>query len=204
MLPLANEEMLEALVALSIDPADEIRKAAAGTIDTLQPDSYAALASEPSTPVDVLAFLCLWSRAPREMIEQVVFNRSTPDGALAHLAGRTKDAKIIEAISLKQQSLIRSPEIIEAILANPARSAEAERRAREVREEFFEKQFGAEMVAGEQRVQAESEAAAKAAEEKAKDTVSISGIEDLIRLGLIEEGVTDDDDLVTSYEAEFG
>jgi len=115
------------------------------------------------------------------------------------LALHTSNPRIIEAISLKQQSLIRSPEIIEAILANPARSLEAERNAREVKEEFFEKQFGARMIAGEQKARADANHAAEA---EARDTVKVGGIEDLIRLGLVEDGI--DDSLVTDYEQEYG
>jgi hypothetical protein len=129
----------------------------------------------------------------------VIFNPATPDGALMQLASHTSNPRIIEAISLKQQSLIRSPEIIEAILANPARSLEAERKAREVKEEFFEKQFGARMIAGEQKARAD---ASHAAEAEARDTVKVGGIEDLIRLGLVEDGI--DDSLVTDYEQEYG
>jgi len=147
----------------------------------------------------VLAFLCLWPRATRELIEAIIFNPSTPDGALAQLAARSRDPKIIEAISLKQQSLIRSPEIIDAILTNSSRSPEAERRAREVLEEFFQKQFGVRMIADEQRMQGD---AAHEAQVAASGTVSISSIEDLVRLGLIEEGV--DDDLITEYEEQHG
>ncbi|HVG21544.1 MAG TPA: hypothetical protein VNI02_21075, partial [Blastocatellia bacterium] len=140
--------------------------------------------------------------APREVVEAAIFNSSTPDAALARLAADSKDPSIIEAISLKQQSLIRSPGIIEAILSNSARTQTAERRANEVRQEFFEKQFGVNLVAQEQRAQAEAEAAALAARRSAQDTVAIEGIEDLIRLGLVEEGI--DDSLVTDYEDEFG
>jgi hypothetical protein len=129
----------------------------------------------------------------------VIFNPSTPDAALMQLASHTPDPRIIEAISLKQQSLIRSPEIIEAILANPARTFESERRAREVRQEFFEKQFGARMIAGEQRARSDAN---RAAETEARDTVRVGGIEDLIRLGLVEDGI--DDSLVTEYEQEYG
>src|SRR5207244_2947884 len=71
--------------------------------------------------------------------------------------------------------------------------------AREIREEFFEKEFGAQMIADEQRVR---DQAAQEALDARRDTVSISGIEDLIRLGLIEEGV--DDQLIADYEQEFG
>jgi len=199
MLPLTNEESLEVLVVLNSDESEDIRSAAMATLGTLNPESFYHLAADLKTDLDVLAFLCLWSRSNRELLEALIFNPATPDGALAQLAARSPDPKIIEAISLKQQSLIRSPDIIDAILTNAASTPEAERRAREVREEFFEKQFGVRMIADEQRVQAES---AKVAESEVRDTVSISGIEDLMQLGLIEEGV--DDILVTEYEEQFG
>jgi hypothetical protein len=202
MFPLTNEEMLEALVLLSSDEGEDIHSAAASTIETLKPESFITFASDTEAPAVVLGFLCVWPRSPREIVEAVVFNRATPDGALARLAALSRDPQIIEAISLKQQSLIRSPAIIEAILANPECTPEAERRAREVREEFFEKRFGARLVAEEQRAQAEAEAAARAAEEARKSTVAIEGIEDLVRLGLVEEDI--DDSFIAEYEAEYG
>ena len=199
MLPLTNDDLLEVLVVLNTDANETVRAAVSATLETLKPEAFTHLASQTGTNEEVLAFLCLWPRSPRELVESIIFNPSTPDGALAQLAHRSRDPKIIEAISCKQQSLIRSPEIIDAILINSARSFEAERRAREVREEFFEKQFGARMIAEEQRAQAE---AVREAEAIARDTVSVGGIEDLIRLGLVEEGV--DDSLVSEYEDEFG
>ena len=199
MLPLSNEDSLEALVALNADANEAMRATALATLGTLNPETFSQFASHAGTHADVLGFLCLWPRTPRELVEAIIFNPSTPDGALAQLAARSPDPKIIEAISLKQQSLIRSPQIIDAILTNSARTFEAERRAREVREEFFEKQFGVRMIADEQRVQAD---AARVAEIPAPETVSIGDIDDLIRLGLVEEGV--DDSLITEYEDEYG
>ncbi len=199
LLPLSNEELVESLVALNADANQDVRAAAIATLGALNPETFSHLAGHAGTQADVLGFLCLWSRAPRELVEAIIFNPSTPDGALAQLAARSPDSRIIEAISLKQQSLIRSPGIIDAILSNSARTFEAERRAREVREEFFEKHFGVRMIAAEQRVQAD---AARGAEIAARETVSIGGIEDLIRLGLIEEGI--DDGLVTEYEEQYG
>lgn len=199
LFPLSNEELLESVVSLSSDANEAVRTAAAATLGTLDPAAFSHIASQPDANPEVLGFLCLWPRARRELVEAVIFNPSTPDAALAQLAARSVHPNIIEAISLKQQSLIRSPEIIEAILMNPARTFEAERRAREVREEFFEKQFGARMIAGEQRVRDEATRAAEVAE---RDTVSIGDIEDLIRLGLVEEGI--DDSFITEYEEEYG
>jgi hypothetical protein len=199
MLPLSNEDMLDVLVTLTADEAEEVRVVAAATLETLDPLSFSSIAGDPKASVDVLGFLCVWSRSPRELLEAAIFNRSTPDLALAQLASLSRDPVIIEAISLKQQSLIRAPQIIEAILSNPARTPESERRANEVRQEFFEKQFGAQMVAHEERMRAEATRGKKEAEQA---TVLISGIEDLMRLGLIEDGL--DDSFVDEYEAEFG
>ncbi|MEW6213571.1 MAG: hypothetical protein AB1631_35070 [Acidobacteriota bacterium] len=199
MLPLSNEELLEVLVALSGDEDEGVRAAAASTIETLKPESFIALAADTKANPDVLGFLCVWPRSTHEIVEAAIFNRSTPDKALAHVAGHTKESGLVEAIALNQQALIRLPDIIDAILANPARTPEAERRCKEVRQEFFEKQFGAQMVAQETRAREEAE---KAAQEAASSTVTVSSLEDLIQLGLIEEGV--DDTLVTEYEMEFG
>jgi hypothetical protein len=55
------------------------------------------------------------------------------------------------------------------------------------------------MIAGEQKARAD---ASHAAEAEARDTVKVGGIEDLIRLGLVEDGI--DDSLVTDYEQEYG
>lgn len=194
--------MLEALVTLSADENKEVAAASAVTLSTLDPGSFVALAADNHAPEQVLGFLCLWPRTPRAMLETLIFNAATPDAALACLAAQSKDSHIIEAISLKQQSLIRAPEIIEAILVNPARTPEAERRALEVRAEFFEKQFGARMVAHEQRLRAEAEAAQRAAEAAERDTLTIEGIDDLVRLGLIEDGI--DESVIIEYEAEYG
>jgi len=195
LLPFSNEEMLEALVTLTNDESDSIRSVAAATMDKLDPLMFIGLASERNTPSGVLGFLCLWRQAPRELVEAALFNAATPDAALAQLAATTRHPAIIEAISFKQQSLIRSPAIIEAILANPAKTPEAERRVREVREEFFDKQFGAQMVAEQERVRAEAEA-------EERSTVKVGGLEDLIRLGLVDEGI--DDSFVFEYEEQYG
>jgi len=65
----------------------------------------------------------------------------------------------LELITINQQRLVRCPEIIEAILGNPARSSDAERRARETRKEFFEKERGARQIADELRARGQTAAA---------------------------------------------
>jgi regulator of extracellular matrix RemA (YlzA/DUF370 family) len=60
---------------------------------------------------------------------------------------------------MNQQRLVRFPKIIDAILRNSDRPAEADRRARETRREFFEKERGAQQIAQELRARGNSAAA---------------------------------------------
>ncbi len=62
-------------------------------------------------------------------------------------------------ISFNQQLLIKAPAIIDAIIANTYRTSEAERRAQEVKREFFEKERGAQQIANELRAQGKEAAA---------------------------------------------
>jgi hypothetical protein len=55
--------------------------------------------------------------------------------------------------------LIQTPAIIDAIISNPFRTAEAERRASETKREFFEKERGAQQIANELRAQGKNAAA---------------------------------------------
>ena len=69
MLPLSNEEMLDALVVLVTDEAEDIREAAMQTLDGLDPSMFAALASDENSSAELLGFFVLWQRAPHEMVE---------------------------------------------------------------------------------------------------------------------------------------
>jgi hypothetical protein len=62
-------------------------------------------------------------------------------------------------LSLNQQLLIKTPAIIDAIVQNPHRSSEAERRAAETKREFFEKERGQQQIASELRAQGNEAAA---------------------------------------------
>jgi hypothetical protein len=65
----------------------------------------------------------------------------------------------LELIAFNQQLLIQTPALIDAIIANPAGSAEAQRRAAETKREFFEKERGLQQVASELRAQGKEAAA---------------------------------------------
>jgi regulator of extracellular matrix RemA (YlzA/DUF370 family) len=99
----------------------------------------------------VLGYLAATRNAGRAVHEAVTLNANTPDEGIAQLAAATSDGSLLELISINQQRLIRAPAVIDAIVNNPARTPEAERRARETRQEFFEKERGAQQIAEELR-----------------------------------------------------
>jgi len=159
MLPLPQADLLEALIHLSTDDAPEVARAAQGTLDAQQPGDLLNVATAGEVAPSVLGYLASLANATHEIHEAVAGNDNTPDKAIALLAGVTADTSLIEFITLNQQRLIRAPEIIDAILLNPARSPEAERRAKETRREFFEKERGVRQVAQVLRARGNSAAA---------------------------------------------
>jgi hypothetical protein len=160
LLPLTPEEMLEALVLLSRDEGAEVREAALKSLGQFDRQQMLAVVAQAETPPDVLGRLCAWRGGTRELYEAVVLNAATPDEGIAELARVTKDGSLLELIAVNQQRLIQHPAIIEAIIANLARTPEAERRAREVQKEFFEKELGARRIAEERRARAAAVSAA--------------------------------------------
>jgi hypothetical protein len=151
LLPLAQDEMIEMLVALRSDADAAVAGAADETLASQEPAALASVASSAEAPPPVLAYLASRAGLAREVQEAVAVNAQTPDEAIAALARSTHEGAVLDLISVNQQRLIRAPSIIDAVLANPARTPDAERRARETRREFFEKERGARRVADELR-----------------------------------------------------
>ncbi len=159
LLPLPQSDLLVVLVALRESGDPEIAGAAAETLQAERPEDLLIAAKAEDTAPTVLSYLATLTGGPRNIHEATILNSKTPDPALATFASATEDASLLELIAINQQRLVRSPDIIEAILGNPARSPEAERRARETRREFFEKERGARQIAEELRAQGKSAAA---------------------------------------------
>jgi hypothetical protein len=151
LLPLAQSDMLEVLVALRADEDAAVAAAAAATLAEQEPSALLEAARSAEASAAVLAHLAERADASRELQEAVVLNQRTPDEAVAALARITTHGTVLEVLTLNQQRLIREPSIIEAVLANPVRTPEAERRAGETRREFFEKERGARQIAEEMR-----------------------------------------------------
>jgi regulator of extracellular matrix RemA (YlzA/DUF370 family) len=159
LLPLPQSDLLEVLVALRQSEDTEIAEAAKATLESQDSKDLLAAAKSDETSVATLDYLATALQETRQIHEALILNKKTSDQAVAALASTTSEGSLLELIALNQQRLVRSPEIIEAILANPARSPEAERRARETRREFFEKERGAQQIVQELRARGKSAAA---------------------------------------------
>ena len=159
MLPLPQNDLLEVLVALAASHDSEIAEAATQTLQDEKSDDLLMAAKADETAPTVLAYLATHRAPKREVHEALILNSKTPDQALATLASTTPDGSLLELIALNQQRLVRFPEIIESILGNAARTSEAERRARETKREFFEKERGARQIAEELRARGKTAAA---------------------------------------------
>lgn len=159
LLPLDQADLLEALVALRESDNAEIASAAQATLAEQDTDALLTVATSDEAAPSVLGYLAARTDLNREIHEAVTLNTRTPDEAIALLASTTSDGGLLELIVVNQQRLIRAPGIIEAVINNPARTPEAERRARETRREFFEKERGAQQVADELRARGQVAAA---------------------------------------------
>ncbi|HKO45420.1 MAG TPA: hypothetical protein VJU84_19250 [Pyrinomonadaceae bacterium] len=159
MLPLPQSDLLEVLVSLRQEDDPQIVEAATETLAEQDPEDLLAAATNDETSPTVLDYLATLSGEHKQIHEAVILNQHTSDRTIANLAEATQEGSLLELISLNQQRLVRFPAIIDAILKDDARSAEASRRARETKREFFEKERGAQQIAQELRARGNSAAA---------------------------------------------
>lgn len=159
MLPLQQSDLLEVLVALTTSDDAQIAAAATETLKAEESEDLLIAAKAEDTAPNVLAYLATQPDGSPEIYEATILNTRTPDQALAKLAASTTLSSLLELLTINLQRLVRCPEIIDAILQNPACGGEAERRARETRTEFFEKERGARQIADELRARGQTAAA---------------------------------------------
>jgi regulator of extracellular matrix RemA (YlzA/DUF370 family) len=159
LLPLPQADLLEVLVALQQSENAEIAEAAKETLSTQETEDLLTAAMDDETSGAVLDYLATLQSEYRQVHEALILNNKTSDQAIARLATTTSDGSLLDLIATNQQRLVRFPKIIDAILANSDRTAEAERRAKETRREFFEKERGAQQIAQELRTRGNNAAA---------------------------------------------
>lgn len=207
-LPLAQADLLEILVALFHGEDAELRENAVIALRSQQSGDIEAAVRSGAVAPSVLGYFATQRELPAGVHEAVITDPRTPPDTIAALARSTQNGALLELISFNQQLLIQNPSIIDAIIGNSNRTPEAERRATEVRREFFEKERGAQQIANELRARGK-EAAAEFIEQ-AEFTDDLDGpgmtVEDAILLAdLIEvpDHETDDSWMGLEYIEEI-
>ena len=152
ILPLPQSDLIEVLVALA-ESGGEIAATAQQTLSSQSPADIGQMVSSGGAAPSVLAHFLRRPAMPQAIYESILTNKETPPAAIIDFARSSSSGPLLELVALNQQLLIREPELIDAVLGNVHRTPEAERRVLETRREFFEKERGAEHVAGELRAQ---------------------------------------------------
>ena len=136
-LPLPQDDLIAVLAFLTSKRDAEIADLAKASLADIPSRTLIGFAGNENVSP---AHLSMLMRASEDatVIETLVRNRSLPDAAVLELT-QSPDAAIQEVIVINQARILRTPDILDALLANPNLSADARRRALETREEFFEK-----------------------------------------------------------------
>jgi hypothetical protein len=159
ILPLPHNDLLEVLVAFATSDDTELSGHARQTIRTQDTETLNTLVRSAEIPVPILSYLATVGELPQKIQESIISNSRTPITTIVRFAGETKSPQLLDAISLNQQLLVQAPAVIDAILQNPNRTSETERRVTETKREFFEKERGQQQIASELRAQGKEAAA---------------------------------------------
>jgi hypothetical protein len=133
-LPLKPTDLLELVHFLLSDPAEDVRVAAAATLQALPVGELLAIFRDRQTPPELLAW-GLTGRAERDLQEALLQNHSTPDAALQQVAAVLAQ-DLAELVVINQTRLLRSTPLLEALEANAGLNNDQRRRLRELRESF--------------------------------------------------------------------
>jgi hypothetical protein len=151
ILPLPQSDLLEVLVFLAKAEDAEIAQSALGSLNSQDEKSLGVIVKSDQVSPDILEFFAARENLSPPVREAILSNPQTPPSAIVKFARETQNGDLLEFLSYNQQLLIRVPAIIDAILGNSFRTAEAERRAQETKREFFEKERGAQQILNELR-----------------------------------------------------
>jgi len=136
-LPLPQDDLIAVLAFLTRSDDPAVAAAARASLADVPSRSIQTFAANESAPPAHLALLIRATDDPF-ILEALIRNRAVADDLITELAA-VADGAVQEVIVINQARILRAPEILDALLANPQLTADVRRRALETREEFFEK-----------------------------------------------------------------
>jgi hypothetical protein len=174
-LPLPQDDLIVVLAYLTRSLDAEIAAAARSSLADVPSRSTHSFAANESLPPAHLSMLLRASEDPF-VLEALIRNRAVPDALVVELAA-VADAAVQEVVAINQARIIRTPGILDALLANPQLTPDVRRRALETREEFFDKKA---------RIAAQQPAEVEVGEDEAMLSLSDEPIADLLEKAALE------------------
>jgi hypothetical protein len=208
ILPLPQADLLEVLVNFSEGGDAELKANAAAALAAQEPEALEETMRSAEIAPSVLSYFAGRRDIPTKVHETLIQNPSTPPSAIVSFASTTESGSLLELISFNQQLLIQNPAIIDAIISNPNKTPEADRRAAEIKREFFEKERGAQQIANELRARGNDAAAEFLEQAEFAENLGSSGLsaEDALFLAQhieVPDHETDDSWLSLEYIEEI-
>lgn len=134
-LPLAQEDLVAVYAYLGTTGDPELAGLARTSLSDVPSRAVIEFAANESAVPEHLQRLLRVTTDPY-VLEALIRNRAVPDFAVAELA-RIAEPRVQEVIVINHSRILRAPEILDALLENPAINANVRRLVHEVREEFF-------------------------------------------------------------------
>jgi len=136
-LPLHQEDLVAVLAYLTGWEDKEVAALARISLTEMPPRVLLSYASNPHVDSEHLTRLARVTE-DHMLLEALIRNRALPDSAVTALARRV-EPPVQDVIVINQARILRTPEILDALLENHSVSPDVKRRVLENREEFFEK-----------------------------------------------------------------
>ncbi|NLH48452.1 MAG: hypothetical protein GX444_07595 [Myxococcales bacterium] len=129
LMPMVTRDLVGALYFLSADEDKRIRAAARKSLVDLPRELLAPVLAEKLSP-KILHWFALRSLPDAKLYETITLNRETADETIAYLAATRSEESLLNIISNNQARLLRSPDILRALLNNDATPVDISERVR--------------------------------------------------------------------------
>lgn len=112
------EERLLILYLLCRDSDEEISRLSEETIRSIPVGTILSVLSDEMTHPELLEYFARTATDVKQ-IKAIIFNHSTPDSALEHIARTTHNQSVLELMVSNKERVLQSEDIIEALCSNP-------------------------------------------------------------------------------------
>jgi len=182
LLPMGTRELVNILYFLSADEDRRIRRSARRSLSEL-PDDMVSLALREELSPKILHWFANRDLSP-ELAEIIALNKFTENETVALLAANNKNQRLLDIIASNQERLMRSPEIIAALMNNQMTPLEIRERVRS----FVEMALNMTVEEIIQSTQVEEEPQAEAVDEMVDESAEAIPDEVMKEGDLLEEG----------------